>query len=170
MNKIRVFVEMSLSSLYASMLDFFNYYNESDFGKVMFFLGGSFRFNYHDENSDLDFFIHQGCGIERNGKLNIDTYLRMNDFRLMNPVERVDYPFETTGFTHIKHNIHVILFDDFTRWDKLRIKHDNIETYISENPEILRFIKQMKNKFNKQDFNFKGKWFYKTLEDLCKKK
>lgn len=93
MNKISVFSEMSLSSLYYAMLKFFNHYTDSNFGKVMFFLGGSFRFNYHDENSDLDFFIHQSYEIEKRGKVNIDTYLSMNNFRLMNPVEMVDYPF-----------------------------------------------------------------------------
>lgn len=157
--KCTVFNEYALSNLFQSVVLMFNYYNEKKLGVLNWFLGGSFRFGYYTENSDLDFFIHA----ENKCMMNICHFMVMNDFEYMNPDEMVLYPHGTRGYKHLKYNIHIIIFEDYDRWERLRKEHNEIESYLSKNGGILIFIKTMKEIMCDE---IKGKWFYRVLLNM----
>lgn len=135
---------------------------------IEWFIGGSYRFGYHNESSDLDFFVFWNDNDER-VEIPFHNYLIMNGFNPINPANMVEYPHHGTRvFKHGKYDIHVIIFENHMRWKALELNHNNIEKYLKDNPQIVSFIKEMKGKFN-NEFSFKGKWIYKTLIELVKK-
>lgn len=164
MKEIINLTEMILNNVCESCIAFFKKYNENSKENIKWFIGGSYRFRYHNESSDLDFFVFWS---ENNEEIEFPFYLIMNGFHSMNPEDMVEYPGGTRGYKHERYDIHVIVFDSYTRWNVLKCNHESIERYLNSNPEVLKFITKMKNQFN-ETFSFKGKWFYRTLVEILK--
>lgn len=164
--KCIIFSELALENLYNTIVNMFNYYNKlpNNKGKIKWFLGGSYRFGYHNEDSDLDFFVL----LQNDFNIRFPYFLIMNDFDRINPKDMVDYPDGTIGYKHNKYDIHIILFqpEEKNRWEALAKKHDDIYNLLEKYPVILNFIKVMKSSFVENEFSFKGKWFYRTMEKL----
>jgi len=116
------------------------------------FIGGSRRFGYYIENSDLDLFYYTTMIPNKYREILIFNGFKEN-------VPYVNFEGCSTGWKHPKYNIHIVLIGQVDYFNKVANDHIKVENFIKCNPQIIPFIQNLKV----QRVKLKGSVIYKTL-------
>jgi hypothetical protein len=124
-----------------------NYFQCED---VEFFLGGSRRFEYQHNFSDVDFH----CFVEKEKENEFSSYLFHNGFRLDMTKKTEEYPAIPFHFHHL---VHIVIHNDRQIYDQLRTDHQRLHKHIIENPVLKSVAKSMKM------YGLRGSRIYRIL-------
>ena len=125
-------------------------------GYPISFLGGSQRFKFNTFMSDIDLFYYTS-----KAENVIQNVLYRNNFsKIESYQEHVGISSTNTSMCwyHKTLNVHIILINDFSYYQKLEKEHIEVSKYLDKNPEVLEFIKELKSRSP-----IKGKFIYKSL-------
>jgi len=129
------------------------------YGRVSWFYGGSFRFNYTNGSSDLDVFIYVPKGISSFLK-----FIRQYDFDVVN-----DTYYKGTCSISTKNkfaNVHTNVICNSLIYNEMKKQHDRIERFLNENP-ILRNVARNLKIYNKVKGVDVYRLFLRLMEEGC---
>ena len=118
------------------------------------FIGGSRRFEFYTNESDLDIFVYLK---DQNIQKHLGEFFDMG-FR--SDVKSDMYPGEVLSFHGI---IHVAILKDLGSFVLLQKNHDRVAKYLIENITFREFARSLKCR------GVKGSLIYRSLLDLAKK-
>lgn len=150
------FTKQALQSL-ANYIDTFLSINVSD--PFYWFYGGSFRFDYIHEGSDLDVFVY----IKDKTETDIIHYFHQHGFRCV-----YDSTYEGTksfGMKHCNLPIHLNVISNDKAYKEMYEEHENLEKFLYNHP-ILRDSAR----YLKVSGKMKGSEIYRYLLNMAKTK
>jgi chlorite dismutase len=125
----------------------------SELAGVKYFLGGSCRFGYETDRSDLDVFIYIGPAWNPESLLdflNGDTNALIRTFLnlLASTPDVIRKPYHGVGDCHVLtwilgQQVDVILFTNKDNFENLKQEHARVETYLQNYPEVVNLFKGM---------------------------
>ena len=133
--------------------------------KIDYFIGGSERFGYKTDQSDIDFFIFDPNIIKIDKilfQLPFNTYIRKNPLMGLGYDLRVNIQFELFGGL-----IHLNIIELKNQFEELKEEHNKIEKMLNKNHELFEFIHTIKNK---SISNIDGKTVYRIMKEIINKK
>lgn len=137
------------------------------------FVGGSRRFGYEHETSDLDIFVFtpEQFVAGRAVKARLIDALKIHGFKRIYGDEAYrlgegtevwrlmsNHDFHTGRPTH---TMDMVLMTNGRQWSRYKEEHELLEKSINDNPELRDFARAM------HDVGIKGTLVYKTLKRLC---
>ena len=135
---------------------------------LQYFIGGSERFGYSTEASDVDIFVHVGDGYSESSEYilsKLAVVLLENGFECSPNNE--DYSFANELYHNKKYSTHVLLIHNGRVFDTLKEAHFKIQEYLADKLYLTQFISEMKTRLNE---NGLGKHIFRSLFSLAMKR
>lgn len=159
-------VKNNMVCIITEMFDRFN--NCQQIKSLKYFIGGSHRFNYATDRSDIDIFVNiQEEGYTESITDNFIHFLYGNGFMEVNNSDPAhgEYIFADKLFSHTQFKIHILLIEKQEYFERLRNEHKTIADILKDNSIIIDFILELKKNLRLPNDKM-GKYIYRSLVGL----
>jgi hypothetical protein len=156
-------IKQAIIEVTKNTFDMFN--KRQQIQSLDYFMGGSQRFGYNNDDSDIDFFINiKEEGYSESISDNLMKFLYNNGFNQVDNTNHGAYSFVDRLFIHYQFKIHILIIKNNFYFENLKQDHNRIEIFLNNNPVVREYIKALKET---KISDMKGKNIYKSLLTLC---